>query len=93
MEKEREAWCEAGYESLALYIVRQAKNDYKEAKRRGNLGQVVAIQRFFRSDWCCLLCRVDGETIIEMIEKEIAAEDEKRKKQNGRLRRKKQFKR
>ncbi len=80
---------EVGYESLALCIVWQAITDYKEARRRGNLGQVIALERFFRSDWCCLLCKIDGEQLIEMAEKECARMDaERERKKHGRIRRK-----
>lgn len=71
VEKEKRTWKqEAGYEVLAAEIVKLAMQDYKKAKRINDPSGILALQRFFRSEWCQLLCSVDGELLIEACDKE-----------------------
>ena len=61
---------EAGYASLATAIVIQAVKDYKIARKHNDLFEVNAIRKFFLSDWCKMLCNIEGKTLIEMCESE-----------------------
>ena len=84
--KGKKTWqTEAGYEVLAAEIVHAAMVDYMQAKRDGNMGKVVALQKFFRSDWCHLLCGSDGDVLIEAADKKcekLKFIREKKKKPN-----------
>lgn len=85
--KEKRTWKqEAGYDVLATEIVNLAIQDYKKEKQRNNPSGVLALQRFFRSEWCQLLCNIDGELLIESCDKEcekLRIRREKRK--NGKI--------
>ena len=61
---------EAGYDSLATAIVIQAVMDYKIARKHNDMFDVNAIRKFFMSDWCKMLCNIEGKTLIEMCESE-----------------------
>lgn len=74
---------ETGYDMLAAEIIKLAIEDYRAAKRRNDPSGVLALQRFFRSEWCQLLCNVDGEVLIEACEKECENLKKKREKRNG----------
>ena len=70
--KDKRTWkCEkeAGYESLALHIVKLAIQDYNQARRKKDYFETMALLRFFRSEWCQLLCNIDGEVLIDAAEK------------------------
>lgn len=71
---------EAGYDSLATAIVIQAVKDYKIARKHNDLFTVDSIQRFFRSDYCHLLCNIDGNKLITMCEAQYEKYKEERKK-------------
>ena len=83
--KEKQTWKQAaGYDVLAAEIIKLAMQDYKDAKRRNDPSTVLALQRFFRSEWCQLLCNVDGEVLIEACEKKCERLKMKReKRKNG----------
>lgn len=68
---------EAGYDSLATAIVIRAVKDYKIARKHNDMFTVDSIQRFFRSDYCHLLCNIDGNKLITMCEAQY--ENTKRK--------------
>lgn len=61
---------EAGYDSLATAIVIQAVRNYKIARKHNDMFEVNAIRKFFLSDWCKMLCNIEGKTLIEMCESE-----------------------
>ena len=85
--KDKQTWKwarEAGYESLAEEIVKTAIQDYKDAKRKNDHSKIIALQRFFKSEWCELLCSVDGDLLIETCENKCERLKEIReKKKNG----------
>lgn len=69
------------YEALAAAIVESACRDYiaamrayKMAKRSGRrataAGDIVALLRFFHSEWCGLLCDIDPERLMAMLDYE-----------------------
>ena len=84
--KGKKTWqTEAGYDVLAAEIVHAAMEDYITAKREGHTGSVMALQRFFKSDWCHLLCGIDGDVLIEAADKKcekLKIKREKKKKSN-----------
>lgn len=71
---------EAGYDSLATAIIIQAVKDYKIARKHNDMFTVDSIKRFFRSDYCHLLCNIDGNKLITMCEAQYAKYKEERKK-------------
>ena len=61
---------QVGYDSLAAAIVNRAVIDYRIARKHNDLLEVNAIRKFFLSDWCKMLCNIEGKTLIEMCESE-----------------------
>ena len=67
------------YEKLANAIVLQAVSDYRAALKkvkknpnnRDAIGEALQIEKFFRSPWYQVLTSVDGEFLIEKLQKEI----------------------
>jgi hypothetical protein len=67
------------YENLANAIVLYAARDYRSAlkKIRKNprnkeaMHAAMKCERFFRSDWFCVLTSVSGEYLIERLRKEV----------------------
>ena len=65
------------YRNLAAAIVERAVIDYKKTLRRVRkhpenemaLSNKAELERFFRSGWCSMLTDIDGELIIEKIQK------------------------
>lgn len=65
------------YRFLAAAIVERAVIDYRKALRRirkhpkneDALSDKAELERFFRSGWCEMLTDIDGELIIEKIQK------------------------
>lgn len=60
------------YERLAEAIVTRAVHDYREAQRCKNHEAVKHLERFFRSDYFCLLINLDGEDIVKMMRRKYA---------------------
>ena len=66
------------YEALANEIVLSACEDYRKGRRalKRDLGDRAAVRlmlealRFLRSDWYKALTRVEGETIIKILQEE-----------------------
>lgn len=63
------------YENLANAIVTQAANDYRDLLT-GNISQSPIVNfheltKFFTSEWFKLLTTVDGEYLMERLEKEL----------------------
>lgn len=69
---------EAGYEALAAMIIKYAIYDYKKARLSGNLAEVAYLQKFFRSEYCRIICKCSGEKLIQMTEE--LCEETKRKR-------------
>lgn len=60
------------YQDLALAIVEQAVEDYKECKAAGRYTGHIA--KFFKSDWCRILLMntpYDGNEILEVLESRV----------------------
>ena len=66
------------YHALANAIVIQTAKDYRKARKmlaknpRNGAARYVKndCEKFFRSSWCELLTSVDGEMILEQLQKE-----------------------
>ena len=73
-----------GLDNLAVAIVDQAASDYRKAVmanlKNGSLGDLVALRRFFRSEWCAALTNLDGEMLMRRIEQECIEEYERKKR-------------
>lgn len=72
---------DTGYEDLANAIVVQAVDDYRKLIRGklivNTITHKVSIkecEKFFSSEWCEILTKVDGKTILKRLRKEY--EDE-----------------
>ena len=69
------------YENLANAIILQAVEDYRKVLRtlslyphdRDTRSEKQSVTRFFRSDWFKVLTNLDPETLIERLNKEVAA--------------------
>lgn len=55
------------YESLAEAIVTRAVLDYKNAKKFRNSEAISNLERFFKSDYFCLLIDLDGEDVLNIL--------------------------
>ena len=68
------------YEKLANAIVLQAVSDYRAAlkkvkknpKNRDAIDEALQIEKFFRSEWYQVLTSVDGEYLIDRLQKEVS---------------------
>lgn len=70
-KKHREAKeASQGYENLANAIIIHAVEDYREALETENIGEIIALEKFFLSHWYSILTNVPGELIIEKIREE-----------------------
>jgi hypothetical protein len=66
------------YQALANAVVQNAAEDYRAVLKRLNKdpenviakAEVQELKRFFRSQWYEVLTEVDGEYLINMLEKE-----------------------
>ena len=73
---------EAGYDALAIGIIKQAAKDYRKylraEKRHPEEEYVVAhrkeLEVFFRSEWYKMLSDVPGKYVIDRIRKEVGFE-------------------
>ncbi len=68
---------EEAYEHLAKSIVIQAIEDYRKILHNPRVnnyqrvrGNKLALESFFRSDWCYLLSGYNGEYLIEIIQEQ-----------------------
>ena len=64
-----------GYKNVCAGIIEQAVHDYCDALKRGDNGQIVALEKWFRSDWGQALSRNNGNNIIERVRKEVSRND------------------
>lgn len=70
---------EEPYERLANAIILQAASDYrrnlkklkKNPQNRDVMNEVFQIEKFFRSPWYQVLTTVDGEFLIQKLQKEM----------------------
>lgn len=58
------------YENLANGIIILAVEDYREALKTKNKGEIIALERFFLSAWYSILTNLPGEVIIDKIREE-----------------------
>lgn len=84
------AACEEQYEDLAIHIVKQAVDDYVEAKLKLEkckkntreyflaTGTIHMVKYFFRSWWCNQLINIDGDKLLDVAEQKYQ-EKKKRK--------------
>ena len=61
---------DAGYDALANAIIIQACKDYRRAIESFDIYEMRQIRHFFHSQWFKMLSEVDGDYIIERIERE-----------------------
>ena len=67
------------FEMLANVIVKQAADEYRNARRAlirmpnaGHLKeQILDVEKFFHSEWYQLLTSVDGEYLLRQLEEEV----------------------
>lgn len=55
------------YEELANGIILRAVEDYRKALACRDEGVILAIERFFTSEWFAILSKLDGQYIIDKI--------------------------
>ena len=56
------------YNNLAHAIILQAITDYKEAHRKNNEKEKLALIKFFESDWYYALTTVDSNIVLDYLE-------------------------
>lgn len=69
-----------GYQALANAIIIQAAKDYRGALERLRYSpddksakhDKLSIERFFRSDWFCILSNLNGELLLKKLKEEVA---------------------
>ena len=67
-----------GYEQLANAIIEQAADDYRKAARKIRRytdheparAELRELERFFHSEWFCVLTETDGDYILRRLQKE-----------------------
>ena len=67
-----------GYEMLAVAIVVQAYDDYKNALKRKDRREIKSIERFFYSDFYSLLTSIEPSYLINNAKREIRKKNGKR---------------
>ena len=68
-----------GYEMLAVAIVVQAYDDYKQALKRKDRREIKSIERFFYSDFYSLLTSIEPSYLINNAKREVRKKNGKRK--------------
>lgn len=69
-----------GYQVLANAIILQAAKDYRDALERLRYSpddksakhDKLSIEKFFRSDWFCILSNLNGELLLKKLKEEVA---------------------
>ena len=69
-----------GYQALANAIILQAAKDYRDALERLRYSpddksakhDKLSIEKFFRSDWFCILSNLNGELLLKKLKDEVA---------------------
>lgn len=64
-----------GYEELANAIIIQAVKDI----RKGNK-YAASAKQFLKSEWCGMLSKVDGRTILRKLQEEMATRPKRKRK-------------
>ncbi len=59
------------YSRLASSIVATALQDYRKGLLDGSPKLIRECERFFRSDWCGMLCDIDSEVIIDRVKRYV----------------------
>ena len=67
-----------GYEMLAVAIVVQAYDDYKNALKRKDRREIKSIERFFYSDFYSLLTSIEPSYLINNAKREVRKKNGKR---------------
>lgn len=68
-----------GYEMLAVAIVVQAYDDYKNALKRKDRREIKSIESFFYSDFYSLLTSIEPSYLINNAKREVRKKNGKRK--------------
>jgi hypothetical protein len=58
------------FQNLAGAIVCVAADDYRIALRRGMLGRIAELEKFFHSDWYGSLSKVDPDLLLRLLDEE-----------------------
>lgn len=58
-----------GCERLSNAIIIQAAKDYLSAKRKNNTRELAELKRFFHSEWYGTLTQIDGDVLIDMLDR------------------------
>jgi hypothetical protein len=61
------------YRSLADAIVCTAADDYRNALRSKDTALCSQLERFFQSDWFCLLSSVSADKLLTLLRREYKA--------------------
>ena len=73
-----------GLDHLASAVIARAIADYRHAVmvnlKNGSLSELRELRRFFRSDWCSTLTKLDTKALMKRIEEECIEEFERAKK-------------
>ena len=67
-----------GYEMLAVAIVVQAYDDYKNALKRKDRREIKSIESFFYSDFYSLLTSIEPSYLINTAKREVRKKNGKR---------------
>lgn len=59
------------YSRLVSSIVATALQDYKKGLLDDSPKIIRECERFFRSDWCGMLCDIDSEVIIDRVKRYV----------------------
>lgn len=64
------------YKDLCIAVCEQAVEDYRKALKSGTISTIRTFEKFFRSSWFTCLSQgiVDGQTVIEEVKRQWAAE-------------------
>ena len=68
-----------GYEMLAVAIVVQAYDDYKNALKRKDRKEIKSIETFFYSDFYYILTSIEPSYLINNAKREVRKKNGKRK--------------
>jgi hypothetical protein len=59
------------FENLAIAVVGQAVEDYKEAVKNGKEKRIAEVERFFKSKWGSMLTFNNGAYVLNRVKKEM----------------------
>lgn len=78
VDKTREGW-----EKLAVEIVKVACGDYLKALKKNDEYKIIALEKWFKGEYCYSLCGVEGDVIIEELRKAHAEKTYNHKNMGG----------